>query len=195
MVNFGLLTAEIRWRVWGTPANFNGFRVLAALLHGNLVVCLSQTSALNRGRQLYSAGRPSRWALAHILVNVARLVFSTHCVIIHAKIGPAPPPINHTRPSPRKHSPDVTTPSEMAEPESDYCLLLIYRPRKDERLSWPSWLTMYCTRKALAICSHSSLFCPKGEPPGPQFANLGRDVLQGPLYQSAKFRPVMKTSV
>ena len=31
MVNFGLLTAEIRWRVWGTPANFNRFRVLAAL--------------------------------------------------------------------------------------------------------------------------------------------------------------------
>ena len=43
MVNFGLLTAEICWRVWGTPANFNGFRVLAALLHGNLVVGVSQT--------------------------------------------------------------------------------------------------------------------------------------------------------
>jgi len=28
MVNFGLLTAEICWRVWGTPANFNGFRVV-----------------------------------------------------------------------------------------------------------------------------------------------------------------------
>ena len=27
MANFGLLTAEICWRVWGTPANFNGFRV------------------------------------------------------------------------------------------------------------------------------------------------------------------------
>jgi len=26
------LTAEIGWRVWGTPANFNGFRVLASLL-------------------------------------------------------------------------------------------------------------------------------------------------------------------
>jgi len=38
MVNFGLLTAEIRWRVWGTPASFNGFRVLAALLHGTVVV-------------------------------------------------------------------------------------------------------------------------------------------------------------
>jgi len=33
MMNFGLLTEEICWRVWGIPANFNGFRVLAALLH------------------------------------------------------------------------------------------------------------------------------------------------------------------
>ena len=43
MVNFGLLTAEICWRVSGTPANFNGFRVLAPLLHGTLVVGVSQT--------------------------------------------------------------------------------------------------------------------------------------------------------
>ena len=31
-VNFGLLTAEICWRVWCTPAKFSGFRVLVALL-------------------------------------------------------------------------------------------------------------------------------------------------------------------
>jgi len=31
MVNFGPLTAEIGPVVWGTAANFNGFRVLAAL--------------------------------------------------------------------------------------------------------------------------------------------------------------------
>jgi len=37
MVNFGLLSAEIVSLVWGTPANFNGFRVLAALLRGTLV--------------------------------------------------------------------------------------------------------------------------------------------------------------
>ena len=43
MVNFDPLTAEISYGVWGTPANFNGFRVLAALLHSNLVVVLSQT--------------------------------------------------------------------------------------------------------------------------------------------------------
>jgi len=43
MVNFGPLAAETEWRVWGTPANFYGFRVLAALLHGTLVVGVSQT--------------------------------------------------------------------------------------------------------------------------------------------------------
>ena len=31
MVNFGPLAAEIGQRVWGTPANFNGFRALASL--------------------------------------------------------------------------------------------------------------------------------------------------------------------
>jgi len=43
IVNFGLLAADIYWRVWGTPANFNGFRVLKALLHGTVVVGVSQT--------------------------------------------------------------------------------------------------------------------------------------------------------
>ena len=33
MVNFSPLTAEIGLLVWGTPANFNRFRVLASLLH------------------------------------------------------------------------------------------------------------------------------------------------------------------
>ena len=38
IVNFGPLTTEICWRVWGAPVNFNGFRVFSALLHGTLVV-------------------------------------------------------------------------------------------------------------------------------------------------------------
>jgi len=42
MVNFGLLAAEIGLLVWGTPANFSGFRVLAALLNSTLVVGVSQ---------------------------------------------------------------------------------------------------------------------------------------------------------
>ena len=43
MVNFGPLAAEVISLVWGTPANFNRFRVLAALLHGTPVVGVSQT--------------------------------------------------------------------------------------------------------------------------------------------------------
>jgi len=42
MVNFSLLAAEIVSLGWGTPANFNGFRVLAALLHGTSVVGVNQ---------------------------------------------------------------------------------------------------------------------------------------------------------
>jgi len=43
MVNFGLLADEIVSLVWGTPANFNGSRVLATLLHGTLVLGVSDT--------------------------------------------------------------------------------------------------------------------------------------------------------
>jgi len=78
----GPLVAEIGLVVWGTPANFNGFRILAALLYGTSVLGVSQTlRALNRGRYLYLAGRPSRWALAHILVlYMLRLV---SCIQLH----------------------------------------------------------------------------------------------------------------
>jgi len=43
MVNFGPLAAEIISLVWVTPANLNGSRVLAALLHGTLVLGVSET--------------------------------------------------------------------------------------------------------------------------------------------------------
>jgi len=80
MVNFGPLAAEICLPVWGTPANFNGFRVLAALLHGSQVSGrqLDFVAALKRGRHLCLAGRPSRWALAQILVF---LFLSHHAVV------------------------------------------------------------------------------------------------------------------
>jgi len=43
MVNFSPVAAEIFSLAWGTPANFNGFCILAVLLHGILVVGVSQT--------------------------------------------------------------------------------------------------------------------------------------------------------
>jgi len=38
-----LLPADIVSLVWSIPANFNGFHVLAALLHGSLVVGVGET--------------------------------------------------------------------------------------------------------------------------------------------------------
>jgi len=43
MVNFGPPAAEIGPVVWGTLSNFNGFRMLAALLRGTQAVGVSQT--------------------------------------------------------------------------------------------------------------------------------------------------------
>ena len=37
------VAAEMVSLTWGTPANFNGFRMLAALLHDTLVVGASET--------------------------------------------------------------------------------------------------------------------------------------------------------
>ena len=87
IVNFGSLVAEILSLVWGTPGNLNWFRVLAALLHGTLVVGVSQTAAFNRGRHLYSAGRPSGWALAHIssifhTLGLLKLLYSHRIVSV-----------------------------------------------------------------------------------------------------------------
>jgi len=43
VLNLGPLAAEISPEVWGTPADFNEFRILAALLHGTPVLGVSQT--------------------------------------------------------------------------------------------------------------------------------------------------------
>jgi len=73
MVNFSLLTIKIGSGVWGTPANFNGFGVLAALLHGTPVVGVSQTLRRWTEGAIYIFGRAaitlgigphSRWWLA-----------------------------------------------------------------------------------------------------------------------------------
>ena len=69
MVNFGPLTGEIGSGVWAPLQISTGFA-------SRQRYCITASSsgrqpnfaALNRGRHLCSAGRPSRWALAHILV-------------------------------------------------------------------------------------------------------------------------------
>jgi len=89
MVNFGLLTAEICWRVWGTPANFNGFRVLAALLHSTLVVGVSQT--LRRWTEGATYIRQGGHHVGHwptFLVSIVSLVMAIwHCFVAVYWVG------------------------------------------------------------------------------------------------------------
>jgi len=83
MVNFGLLTAEICWRVRGPLQISMG---LASLIDS--VTARHSSSGrqpnfavLNRWRHLYSAGRPSHWALAHIsslLLLLFYIIFASH---------------------------------------------------------------------------------------------------------------------
>jgi len=48
MVNFGPLVAKVGPVVWGTPANFNGLRVLAALLHGTPVLGVTKVCGVDQ---------------------------------------------------------------------------------------------------------------------------------------------------
>jgi len=67
IVNVGLLTAEICWRVWGTPCKFQRLSRLGSVTARHSSSGRQPNfAALNRGRHLYLAGRTSRWALAHI---------------------------------------------------------------------------------------------------------------------------------
>jgi len=53
MVNFGPLADEIGSLVWGTPANFNGLRILASLLQRRRSTEANQT--------LHDVGRLLGW--------------------------------------------------------------------------------------------------------------------------------------
>jgi len=91
MVNFGPLAAEIVSLVWGTPANFNGFRFLAALLQGTVVVGVSQTlRRWTEGATMFGRAAIS-WSLAHVLafILICRIwktrtcLCRSHCIWLH----------------------------------------------------------------------------------------------------------------
>jgi len=58
-----------RFGCLGHPSKFQRVSHLGFVTARHLSsACQPNFAALNRGRQLYLAGRPSRWAMAHILV-------------------------------------------------------------------------------------------------------------------------------
>jgi len=85
------------WWTYGRPTS--GWDLLASLWHSSKFQWISRLGSvtarhsssgrqpnfaeLNRGRHLYSAGRPSRWALAHIVViitfRVSRRPWEMYC--------------------------------------------------------------------------------------------------------------------
>jgi len=69
MVNFDLLAADIVSGVWGTPATFNGFRVLAALLHGSQAV---RRLGFVTARTLFNGGQPN-CGLVHYILHFLRV--------------------------------------------------------------------------------------------------------------------------
>jgi len=79
IANFDPLAAEIGSGVWGTPNKFQRLSRLGSVARHSTSGRQPNFAALNRGRHLYSAGRPSGWALAHILVfcflNLLKLTF------------------------------------------------------------------------------------------------------------------------
>ena len=66
---YGELRPTSGWDRFGSlghPIYFQQLPRLGSVTARHVVVGVSQTAALNRGRHLCLAGRPSRWALAHI---------------------------------------------------------------------------------------------------------------------------------
>jgi len=70
MANFGPLAAVIGSGVCSTLANFSGFASWQHYAQHSSSRHEPNLAALNRGRHLYLAGRPSRRTLAHILVLI-----------------------------------------------------------------------------------------------------------------------------
>jgi len=77
MVNFGPLAAEIDPVVSGTPVFQQVSRIGSVNARHSSIGRQPNFVALNRGRHLYSTGRPSGWASAHILVLSIFFFFSS----------------------------------------------------------------------------------------------------------------------
>jgi len=67
---------------WGHPSLFQWVSRLGSVITARPSSIGRQPNfaALSRGRHLYSAGRPSRWALAHILVHFVYIVYRLQLV-------------------------------------------------------------------------------------------------------------------
>jgi len=79
MVDFGVLATDIVSLV----CKFQRVSRLGSVTaRHSSIGCQPNFAELNRGRHLYSAGRPSRWALAHISSDYL-ICHVTRCIFVH----------------------------------------------------------------------------------------------------------------
>jgi len=83
IVNFGLLTAEICWRVWSTRANFNRFRVLAAWRQPNCGVEQRAPPIFGRAAITLGIGPHSS---CFCFVKFSCLLVKKRCVCVCARL-------------------------------------------------------------------------------------------------------------
>ena len=77
--HFGLLAAEIVSLVGGTPANFNGFRVLAALLHGTVLMASAKLCGVEQRA-------PPIFGMAAIMLSIAHILVKNELIIVTLNI-------------------------------------------------------------------------------------------------------------
>ena len=127
MVNFSLPAAKIVSLVWGTPANFNGFRILASLL---------QRRRSTEANQTFHNVWPLPWLIDYIYTFSAAVVpyYQRYCTAVEQ---PAPAKlcgVEHRAP-PIFGRATITLGTG---PHSSYYLLLCYTPfTRHNRLSKP----------------------------------------------------------
>ena len=90
MVNFCLLAADTVSLVWGTPANFNGFRVLAALLHDTLLASAQLCGVEHGAPPIFGRAAITLGIGPHSCILVPFLLFSSPNLSGRSQIGYLP---------------------------------------------------------------------------------------------------------
>ena len=105
MPNFGPRKAEISLPVWGMSANFNGFRIMAALLHGTLEWASAKLCGVEErappifGRVVVTLGIGAHFYLSFFLADKTSQGNTVNCCLLFchrsrcfaSRIVPVPP--------------------------------------------------------------------------------------------------------
>jgi len=116
----------------GHPCKFQWVRVFASLLHGTLVKEMKERKSIYIAPFCTTTVHTKRSGVDHTVFTCKQHHACLSFVSVH----------------------QMAPPQQLREQTSNCSLLLIYRPRKDDRLSWPGWLT--CSGRFTHLSGHPS---------------------------------------